>query len=109
MQNVPFHDEDCLYQASEPILLTQWNMKRIPSVTGIMCPKCVKQNMYVIGLIFLSVLKATKYTRLYPATTYCTRRPGLKERIAQENVEIFLFLIVIFSYVSLLYYPNFNL
>ena len=40
------------------------------------------QHMYVIGLILLSVLKTTKHTRQYPATHYCTRLQGAKERIA---------------------------
>ena len=36
------------------------------------CQVSKLQNMYVIGLILLSVLKTTKHTRLYPATHYCT-------------------------------------
>ena len=34
-----------------------------------MCQVSKLQHMNVIGLIFLSVLKTTKHTRLYPATT----------------------------------------
>ena len=40
------------------------------------------QHMYVIGFKLLYVLKTTKHTRLYPATHYCTRVQGVKERIA---------------------------
>ena len=47
-----------------------------------MCQVSKLQHMYVIGLIILSVLKTTKHIRLYPATLYCTRLQGVKERIA---------------------------
>ena len=43
-------------------------MQKILPVTGIMCAKCQKQ-MYVISLIHLFVLKTSKHTRLYHATT----------------------------------------
>ena len=47
-----------------------------------MCQVSKLQHMYVIGLILLSVLKTTKHIWLYPATHYCTRLQGVKERIA---------------------------
>ena len=47
-----------------------------------MCQVSKLQYMYVIGLILLSVLEITKHTGLYPATHYCTRLQGMKERIA---------------------------
>ena len=40
------------------------------------------QHIYVVGLILISVPKTTKHTRLYPATHYCNRLQGVKERIA---------------------------
>ena len=40
-------------------------MLKTPSVTGIVCAKCQNYNMYVIGLILLSVLETPKQTRLY--------------------------------------------
>ena len=46
-----------------------------------MCQVSKLQHMYVIGLI-LSVINTTKHTWLYPATHYCTRLQGVKERIA---------------------------
>ena len=46
-----------------------------------MCQVSKLQHMYVIGLI-LSVLKTTKQIWLYPATHYCTRLKGVKERTA---------------------------
>ena len=46
-----------------------------------MCQVSKLQDMYVIGLILLSVLKITKHTRLYAATHYSTRLQGLKEKI----------------------------
>ena len=46
-----------------------------------MCQVSKLQHMYVKVLI-LSVLKTTKHTWLYPATHYCTRLQGVKERIA---------------------------
>ena len=64
---------------------TKKYMQKIPSVTGII----QTYNMYVIGSILLSVLKTMKHTWLYPATYYCTRLQGVKERIAQGSVGIF--------------------
>ena len=45
-----------------------------------MCQVSKLQHMYVIGLILL--FKTANYTWLYPATYYCTRLHGVKERIA---------------------------
>ena len=39
------------------------------------------QHMYIIGLILLSVLKTKRHGGLFPATNYCTRLQGVKERI----------------------------
>ena len=47
-----------------------------------MCEVLKLQHIYVVGLILISVLKATKHTRLYPVTHYCNRLQGVKERIA---------------------------
>ena len=47
---------------------------------GLYVPSVKAANTYVIGLIRLSVLKTTKYARLYPATHYCTRLQGVKEK-----------------------------
>ena len=46
------------------------------------CKVSKLQQMYVTGLILLSVLKTSKQIRLYPATNYCTRLQEVKERIA---------------------------
>ena len=77
--------EDLLYYEDFVYLCyrqTKWYMQKIPSVTGIICAKSQKlQHMYVIGLILLST-KHHKTHFLYPATYYCTRLQGVKERTA---------------------------
>ena len=86
MQKVFFHYEDFVYQASElqPILSTKQTCRRYMSFCHriYMCQVSKLQHMYVVGLILISVPKTTKHTRLYPATHYCTRLQGVKERIA---------------------------
>ena len=77
---------------------TKWYMQKMPCVKTI--------NMYVIGLILPSVLKTAKHIRLYPATHYCTRLKGVKERIIQRSLGIFYFLIVMLRHFTLLYYLN---
>ena len=52
---------------------TKWYMQKITSVTGIICAKCQNYNMYVRGLILLSVLKTTKHTMLYPGPLLLSR------------------------------------
>ena len=54
-----------------------------------MCQVSKLQHMYVIGLILLSVINTTKHTWLYPATYYCTRLQGVKERITSGSAGIF--------------------
>ena len=84
MQKALFYYEDFVHQASEPMLSTN----KVVHAEGIffyrdyMCKVSKLQHMYAIGLKLLSVLKTTKYARLYPATHYCTRLQGVKERIA---------------------------
>ena len=47
-----------------------------------MCQVSKLQQMYVINLILVSVLKTTKHTKVNPAKHYCIRLQGVKERIA---------------------------
>ena len=82
---------------------------KIPSLARIVCQVLKLQQMYVVILILLSVLKTSKHTGLYSATHYCTRLQQVKERIALGSVGIFSFLIVILNDSSLLYFLNFNL
>ena len=67
---------------------------------------CQNYKMYVIDLILPSVLKTAKHIRLYPATHYCTRLKGVKERIIQRSLGMFYFLIVMLRHFTLLYYLN---
>ena len=81
-----FYYEGFVYQASElwPMLSTnKWVVHAEDTICyrDYMCQVSKLQHMYVTDLILLSVLKTTKHTRLYPATRYCTRLQGTKERI----------------------------
>ena len=86
MEKVLFSYEDFVYQTPELQPMLSRN-KLVHAEDPFchrdyMCKLSKLQHMYAVGLILLSVIKTTKHNRLYPATHYCTRLQGVKERIA---------------------------
>ena len=86
MQKIHFYDEDHVHQASElePMLSRNRvvHAENTFSYQDYVCQVSKLQHICVIGLILLSALRTTKYTRLYSASHYSTRVQEVKESMA---------------------------